>query len=76
MHFNQPRYMLICVDTAPTANETTTHLLLECPELQILKRKLLPKIPNVHNTLYALGLTANIISLALAYKSAQTNNYA
>ena len=75
MHLNRlnPLHAPMC-RYCPHAYETTTHLLLECPGLQILRRKLLPQNPNVHNTLYGplkqLRLTANFIRLALAYKSA------
>ena len=74
MHLNRinPLHAPMCRH-CPHAYETTVHLLLECPGLQILRRKLLPFNPTIHNTLYGplkqLRLTSNFIRLALANKS-------
>ena len=50
--------------------ETVSHVLLECPSLQHLRRELLPPQPSIQNTLYGtctqLSKTCKFIKLALA----------
>ena len=53
-HLNRtnPLHLPLCRNcTAP--HETVRHVLLECPNLQQLRSKLLPQQPSINNTLYS-----------------------
>ena len=70
-HLNRtnPLHLPLCRNcSAPY--ETTHHVLLECPELQSLRKKYLPPDPTISNTLYGpvaqLQNTCCFINLALS----------
>ena len=60
--------------------ETTEHLLLYCPNLQLKRKELLPTNPTIHSThygqLYQLKKTSTFIRLALTVQELRNQQFA